>query len=166
MKWMRIIAIPTQVAEAVRSTGRAPRYHHPAFSDTATGYGPCRHCLRTFRVGAEQRTLFTYDPFDGIEDLPLPGPVYIHTEGCTRYPEDAGYPEDLRAHASVLNAYAKGPKLLAQVYAEPGEAEANITELLTRPEVTYIEVRDRKAGCFDFRVERGPMQTTPSISRA
>jgi Protein of unknown function (DUF1203) len=152
---MRITAIPTNVAEAVRATGVAPRYNHPAHTDTATGYGPCRHCLRTFRVGEEQRTLFTYDPFDGIESLPLPGPVYIHADACTRYPEDGGYPEDLRQYSSVLNAYARGPKLLAQERTEPGEAEARIAELLTNPEVDYIEVRDRKAGCFDFRVERG-----------
>jgi hypothetical protein len=28
-------------------------------------------------------------------------------------------------------------------------------KLFGRPEVDYIEVRDREAGCFDFRVERG-----------
>src|SRR6266568_3082912 len=151
---MRIIAIPTHVAEAVRATGKAPRYNHPAFTDAATGYGPCRHCLHTFRMGSEQRTLFTYDPFNDIESLPLPGPVYIHAESCMRYPEDAGYPDDLRQYPSVLNAYARGPRLLAQVFAEPGAAEAHIGDLLTNPEVDYIEVRDRNAGCFDFRVER------------
>jgi hypothetical protein len=152
---MRIIAISTEVAEAVRATGKAPGYNHPAFTDTATGYGPCRHCLRTFRTGAEQRTLFTYDPFHGLADLPLPGPVYIHAEPCLRYPEEAGFPDDLRKYGSVLNAYANGGRFLAQLLTDPGEAEARISELLTRPEVTYVEVRDRKAGCFDFRVERG-----------
>jgi hypothetical protein len=34
-----------------------------------------------------------------------------------------------------------------------------IAELLSRPDVDYIEVRDRNAGCFDFRIERESVQT-------
>lgn len=155
MTTFRVFAIPTDVAESVRATGKAPRYNHPVHIEVAKGYGPCRHCLRVFDVGQEKRTLFTYDPFDGIESLPLPGPVFIHTDGCERYPEDGGYPKDLAAYPAVLNVYAKGPKLLDQVFAEPGEAEERISGFLLDSKVDYIEVRDRKAGCFDFRVERG-----------
>ena len=151
---MRIIAIPTEVAEAVRATGKAPRYHHPAFTETAKGHGPCRHCLRVFQVGQEERTLFTYDPFDGLEDLPLPGPVFIHAEACERYDEGGGFPPDLKTYPAVLNVYARGLKLLAQVYCGPGEAESRIGEILADGSVDYVEVRDRKAGCFDFRIER------------
>ena len=63
----RIIALPTQIAEEVRTIGKAPRYGHPAITEVAKGYGPCRHCLRTFAVGVERRTLFTYDSFDTVE---------------------------------------------------------------------------------------------------
>jgi hypothetical protein len=97
---IRVIAIPTSVAESVRRTNNAPGYGHPVHIDVASGYGPCRHCLKTFRVGEEKRTLFTYDAFQGIDSLPLPGPVFIHTEECLRYPEDAGYPEALRQYSS------------------------------------------------------------------
>jgi hypothetical protein len=44
--------------------------------------------------------------------------------------------------------------LLNQVFAAPNEAETRIEELLAQPSVDYIEVRDRQAGCFDFRVQR------------
>lgn len=47
----RFLGLPTDHADAVRKTRRAPDYGHPAHRETATGYGPCRHCLRTFRVG-------------------------------------------------------------------------------------------------------------------
>jgi hypothetical protein len=98
---IRVVAIPSEVAAQVRTSKKAPHYGHPAHTEVAGGYGPCRHCLRTFRVGEEQRTLFTYDPFDQIEQVPLPGPIFIHTEVCERYPENAGYPDDLRKHAAV-----------------------------------------------------------------
>jgi len=121
----------------------------------ARGHGPCRHCLRSFHIGAEQRTLFTYDPFDGIEQVPLPGPIYIHTEACERYPENAGYPDDLRKHAAVLEAYAKGQRLIARRQVDGGNHDVAVEELLELRDVDYIEVRDKHAGCYDFRIERG-----------
>lgn len=138
----------------MRSTGTAPGYGHPAHTETASGYGPCRHCLQTFRIGEERRTLFTYDPFFGMEEVPLPGPIFIHAESCTRYPEDAGYPEPMKEHAAVISAYVPGRRLLAEVHASNGDQTRAIEELLARPEVHYLHVRDREAGCFDFRVER------------
>jgi hypothetical protein len=151
---IRVIAIPTAIAETVRSTNQAPRYGHPAHTELASGYGPCRHCLRTFHIGQERRTLFTYDPFDGIEKVPLPGPIFIHTDPCTRYPEEAGYPADLRKHAAVLSAYARGQRLIAQTHVDDDDHDAALEQLLKRADVDYVEVRDKLAGCYDFRVER------------
>ena len=84
----RFIAIPSSVADSVRATLTAPRYGHPAHVEIARGYGPCRHCLRTFRVGREERILFTWDAFEGVETLPQPGPVFIHADSCPRHAED------------------------------------------------------------------------------
>src|SRR5216683_1844969 len=82
MQSIRIVAIPTEVAQEVRSTMRAPVYGFPAHKELATDVAPCRHCLRTFRVGQDYRILFTYDRFSGVESLPQPGPVYIHANTC------------------------------------------------------------------------------------
>jgi hypothetical protein len=60
----RVVAIEDAVASEVRNTGRSPRYGRAAHVELASGYGPCRLCLRAFRVGEERRTLFTFDPFD------------------------------------------------------------------------------------------------------
>src|SRR5712691_10261787 len=117
---IRVIAIPSEVAVQVRASKRSPRYGFPAHTEVANGHGPCRHCLRAFHIDAEQRTLFTYDPFDGIGQLPLPGPIYIHTEACERYPENAGYPDDLRKHSAILEAYARGQHLIPQRLVDKG----------------------------------------------
>jgi hypothetical protein len=155
MNAFRVIAIPSEVATEVRTSDTSPRYGHPASKKIASGHGPCRHCLRTFDVGKEYRTLFTYDPFTGIEELPLPGPIFIHTENCERYPENAGYPSDLLSHAAILSGYAKGERLVNKVYVESnGGHEAAVEQLLQRSDIDYIEVRDKVAGCFDFRIER------------
>lgn len=150
-----VLALPTKVADLVRETKRSPGYGHPAHTEVATGYGPCRHCLRTFKVGEEQRILFTYDPFFGIERVPLPGPVFIHAHSCAAYPADAGYPPDMLQHAAVMNAFRKGQQLIARrVVEEKGAHLDAIQQLLANEDVDYIEVRDLEAGCFDFRIER------------
>lgn len=156
MTAFRILAIPTKVAELVRTTHRSPGYGHPAHTETATGYGPCRHCLRTFRIGEEQRTLFTYDPFHGLESFPLPGPVFVHADACARYPEDGPFPEDMRTHALTFAAYGRARRLLAEQHVADGAVDEVVTGLLDRPDVDYVHVRDTEAGCYDFRVERGP----------
>ncbi len=62
--------------------------------------------------GTERAALFTLDPFADTEKLPLPGPVYIHADGCERYPETAGIPVRLMSSPRTLNAYARGRRLV------------------------------------------------------
>ena len=154
----RVLAIPTDVADAVRATRTSPGYGHPTHTEVATGHGPCRHCLRTFAVGRDRRVLFTYDAFRGTESLPLPGPVFVHEAPCARYDEDAGFPAELRAHPLTLNAYGRGRYLRAQEYVADGDGDVEpvIERLLARSDVDYIHVRDTRAGCFDFAIERVP----------
>jgi hypothetical protein len=154
MKAIRIVAIPTEVANSVRETMRAPGYGFPAHAELATDDAPCRHCLGTIAVGVDRRILFTYDRFSGVESLPQPGPVYIHAEDCPRYTGDAGFPEQLRGSPRTLEAYARGRRLVAQEYVTDGKFEPAIEQLLERQEVDYIQVNSTTAGCYTFRIER------------
>jgi hypothetical protein len=159
MTTVRIVAIPTEVANQVRSTLRAPVYGFPAHAEVATDAAPCRHCLRTFAVGKDRRILFTYDRFSGIETLPQPGPIYVHAETCERYSEDAGFPEELRGSPRTVEAYARGRRLLAQEYIADGNFEPVIENLFARPGVDYLQVNSTTAGCFTFRIERAARQS-------
>src|SRR5206468_12698561 len=108
-----IAGIPAKVAAEVRETLRSPQYGHPAHRETASGYGPCRLCLRTFRVGLDERILFTYQPFTDPTSVPAPGPVFIHAGDCPRY-DAAELPPDFRALPLVFEAYRSGGELLAR----------------------------------------------------
>jgi uncharacterized protein DUF1203 len=154
MQSYRVVAVEDRIANAVRRTLRSPGYGHPAHTDVATGHGPCRQCLRTFTVGSERRILFTYDPFYGRENLPLPGPVFIHEQDCERYSENAGFPPDMLPHRLTLNAYASGRRLIAQRYVANGAVEPEIQRLLQDREVAYIHVRNTDAGCYAFCIEK------------
>lgn len=158
MSSIRIVAIPTEVAEAVRANLKAPVYGFPAHAELATDDAPCRHCLRTFAAGKDRRILFTYDRFSGVEHLPQPGPVYIHADSCPRYDESAGFPEELRGSPRTLEGYARGRRLIAQEYVTGGKFEPAIEELFSHSEVDYLQVNSTTAGCFTFRIERAAVQ--------
>ena len=151
---IRVVAISTEIADAVRRTHKDPHYGHPAHTSIAGEGAPCRHCLQIIAAGAEQSTLFTYDAFEGIESLPLPGPVYIHAEACARYPEKGSFPAQLRNSPRTLNAYARGRRLISTEYAENGNVDAGVEKLFARADVDYIHVRSTTAGCYTFRIER------------
>src|ERR1700719_5440221 len=123
MGTIQVVAIPTEVANAVRTTMRAPAYGFPAHAELATDDAPCRHCLRTIVAGVDRRILFTYDRFAGVESLPQPGPVYIHADNCSRYPEDSGFPEELRRSPRTIEAYGSGRQLLGQAHVNDGKPE-------------------------------------------
>lgn len=150
----KIVAMPTEVANEVRSTLKAPKYGFPAYVETAADAAPCRHCLKTFVAGKDRRILFTYDRFAGVESLPQPGPVYIHADNCERYHGNGGFPEELRNSPRTLEAYAHGRKLICTEYVSDGNYEAAIERLFANPEAAYIQVNSTTAGCFTFRIER------------
>lgn len=154
-----VIAVPEVVAEQVRREGTAPGYGHPAHTEVAAGYGPCRMCLRRFSEGIDRRILFTYDPFDGLEPLPLPGPIFIHESPCERHPEEAGFPTELRDLPLTLNAYGPGRTLRDVTYVHDGRVVPAILSLLARGDVAYIHVRNTEAGCYMFRIE--PREGSP-----
>lgn len=152
---IRIVAIPTEVADSVRKTMKAPVYGFPAHVELGTDAAPCRHCLQLIPAGKESRILFTYDRFSGVESLPQPGPVYVHEKSCSRYEEQAGFPEKLRSSPRTLEGYAHGRRLVAQEYVTDGKFEAAIEKLFAQTEIDYLQVNSTTAGCFTFRIERG-----------
>ena len=154
MNAIRIVALPTEVANAVRVTMKAPVYGFPAHADVGEDESPCRHCLRAIKAGDERRILFTYDRFAGVESLPQPGPVYIHEDSCPRYSADAGFPEELRGSPRTLEAYGRGRRLLAQEIISDGKFEPAIKKLFAISDVDYLQVNSTTAGCFTFRIER------------
>jgi hypothetical protein len=147
-------ALPQEVAIYVRENGRDPIWGHAAVTERATGFGPCRLCLRTFREG-EMRMLFTYDSYEGVAEFPQPGPVYIHEDDCERY-DGEGFPPDLRALKLTFEGIAAGPMVTALERTHGGGAEDVIERLLNDRGVDFVNVRNTEAGCFVTRVHRVP----------
>src|SRR5258706_16433311 len=132
---IRIVAIPTEAAKAVRATLRAPVYGFPAHAEVATDDAPCRHCLRIFVAGNDRRILFIYDRFAGVESLPQPGPIYVHAEACERYAEQNGFPEELPGSPPTLEGHRRGRSLFAHEHVSNCIFEPVIEKLFASSEL-------------------------------
>ncbi len=157
MDSVRIVPIPTEVAESVRATGKAPVYGFPAHRQVAAGRAPCRHCLRLIRPQEEELLLFTYDPFREVGQPPLPGPVYIHAEECERNGDLRSFPEEFRGRSLTLIAYGDDRKLMHEIQLTNGREDEAAQQLFADPAVKYVHVRSTDAGCYLFRLERPAM---------
>ena len=149
----RIAGIPSSLATDVRQTLRSPQYGHPAHKETASGYGPCRLCLRTFHEGVEERILFTYQPFSDPASVPAPGPVFIHAAPCERYDAPA-LPPDFRSLPLLFEAYGAGGEPLGRERARASDPEELLERLFNVTGAEYVHIRNREAGCFMARVDR------------
>jgi uncharacterized protein DUF1203 len=151
----RVVAIDPSLSEQARASLHSPQYGHPAHAEVAGGYGPCRSCLNTFRVGEDRRLLFTYNPFAGLDAYPSPGPIFIHEEHCEPYDRYSNFPPALRTLPLTFEGYGQQRWLIARERpADPG-IEAAIDRIFANSAVEYIHVRNTEAGCFIARIERG-----------
>lgn len=155
MAGFHVLPIDPALSETVRNTLKSPQYGHPAHVELAAGYGPCRACLKQFRTGEEERILFTYNPFEGLNEYPSPGPVFIHSQTCPDYSQPETFPEELRSLPLTLEAYGDDRWIIARERPSAHEIEASVERLLNTSGVRYIHVRNTEAGCYIARIERG-----------
>jgi len=149
----RVVPIDAIIADSVRREQRSPQYGHPATVEVAKGYGPCRQCLRTFRVGEEARILFTYNPVPKDDGLAQPGPIFIHKDPCTAF-EGSGVPPQLRGLPLFLEGFGRGTWAVRRAPVDAGSIEADIATMLRDPAIELLQIRNAEAGCFIARVER------------
>jgi hypothetical protein len=149
----RVNAIPDVIANEVRTTLKSPQYGHPADVALANGYGPCRSCLKTFHKGEEKRILFTYNPFEGLNALPSPGPIFIHEQDCHRY-DGTTFPLDLRSLPLFFEGYGREGLIFEKERIVSEKIEEAIVQFFMNTAVEYINIRNAEAGCFIARIDR------------
>lgn len=149
----KVFPISSEIARSVRENMKSPQYGHPAFADVATGYGPCRQCLKTFVKGAEERILFTYNAFENRSNLPLPSPIYIHKNECESFSGN-GFPSELIDLPILFEGYCDNSELVKRETVSKSQIDQQIAEIFVAPNVKYINIRNAEAGCFVALIER------------
>lgn len=151
-----VIAVPNEISTQARISLVSPQFSGlKADVGLATGYGPCRSCLKVFEQGQDKRIYITYNSFDGLSNLPDPGPIFIHKDDCTRF-EETFFPSDLLGIPIFLEGFGDESTLQCREKMIPDSVESQIRTIFTNPLVRFINLRNAEAGCFIARVERQP----------
>jgi Protein of unknown function (DUF1203) len=135
--------IPQARLQEIRAVGVDEAGNRLTVQTDTDGGSPLRCCLRELAPG----TRGAYAER---------GPVFIHAECCGGYLTPDRYPPALSHRQQVVRAYDRDGRIADGVLVHNGEhAMTAIRELLARPDVTLVHLRNVGYGCYNFAVRRG-----------
>jgi hypothetical protein len=149
---LNYLAIPAGELDTIRMAGRDEAGNVLDIRVHAEGGAPLRCCLREARAG-ERLLLIAYTPPGTAGAYAERGPVFIHAEHCDGYPTPHQYPPGLIGRPQVVRAYDRQGRIADGVLVADGhQAQGVIAELLGRPEVGLVHLRNVGYGCYNFSV--------------
>ncbi len=144
-------AIPAAELDAIRAAGQdeaGNRLNVIVLGEPA----PLRCCLREARPG-ERLLLIAYSPPGTAGAYAERGPVFIHADRCPGYRTPHQYPPEFMHRQQVVRAYDRQGRIADGVLAADGQqAQGVIAELLARPEVELVHLRNVGYGCYNCAV--------------
>jgi len=147
--------IPTTTLQQIRAAGADEAGNDLTVRADTEGGSPLRCCLRESAPG-ERVLLIAYTPPGTRGAYAERGPVFIHAGPCGGYLTPDRYPPALSHRPQVVRAYDRDGQIADGVLAGNGDhAMTVIRELLARPDVTLVHLRNVGYGCYNFAVRRG-----------
>jgi len=151
-------AIPAEELDAIRAAGQDEAGNPLEVRVLEVGGSPLRCCLREARAG-ERVYLIAYTPPGTAGAYAERGPVFIHAERCAGYLTPGQYPPGLAYRQQVVRAYDQLGRIADGVLVADGQhAQAVIAELLARPDVELVHLRNVGYGCYNFAVRADATQ--------
>jgi hypothetical protein len=148
-------AIPSAALNQIKEAGVDEAGNRLTVQVDTTGGSPLRCCLRETAPG-ERVLLIAYTPPGTRGAYAERGPVFIHAEPCGGYRTPDRYPPALSHRQQVVRAYNRDGQIADGVLVANGEhAMTVIRELLARPDVAMVHLRNVGYGCYNFAVRRG-----------
>jgi hypothetical protein len=81
--------------------------------------------------------------------------VVVHAEPCGGYPDTHVYPPALWERRQVVRAYNAAGKIVDGILTDGGaDNRRAVDELLARPNVALVHLRNVTYGCYNFTVVR------------
>ena len=147
----RVVAVPTEVAEAARKAASEGRSDHRVVVVEDANSAPCRHCLR-WAVPGERVILFPYNAIEPGRPYSETGPIFVHADQCERYQEPR-YPSEFR-EGRAFRAYNLDQDIIDAILPNGEPPEAVIEKLFENPDTAFVHARSVTRGCFTFQIER------------
>ncbi|WP_170329735.1 DUF1203 domain-containing protein [Ruegeria arenilitoris] len=152
----RISALPTDQVEAYRN-GAPDGYGNPPERAISNGQGnPCRHCLTYIPEGKEMLVL-AHRPFPETQPFAQTGPIYLCSESCQRYENQAELPEALTASPNYLiKGYGTDDRIVygTGIITPQANLHQSAEDIFARADVAYIHIRSALNNCYHARIDR------------
>lgn len=146
--------IPPATLQKIRAAGVDEAGNQLTVWTDPGGGNPLRCCLRE-TVPGEQVLLIAYTPPGTRGPYAERGPVFIHAEPCDGYQTPGQYPPGLRHRQQVVRAYNHDGQIADGILVDDGDhAMTVIREMLDRPDVALVHLRNVGYGCYNFTVRR------------
>jgi hypothetical protein len=131
----------------------------PAERAVSDGDGtPCRSCLRDVPAGAGMLVLAAR-PFPQPQPYAETGPIFLCADRCEPW-DGEGVPPILRTSPDyLLKGYTADHRIAYGTgrITPAAEVESYAEEVLSRPDIAYVDVRSARNNCFQTRIRRpGP----------
>jgi hypothetical protein len=145
--------IPPGELREIRMAGLDEAGNRPTPQADVGGGAPLRCCLRETRPG-ERVLLLAYTPPGASGAYAERGPVFVHADPCEGYRTPHLYPPELSYRQQVARAYDRSGRIADGVLVSDGEhALEVISEMLARPRVAIVHLRNVGWGCYNFAVQ-------------
>lgn len=134
-------------------TGGPDANGQPAECAVSDGGNPCRSCLRDIPDGAPMLVLAAR-PFPTLQPYAETGPIFLCADDCRPW-NGKGVPPILQTSPDYL---LKGYSAVYRIVYGTGGIVARedladyAANLLSRPEVAYVDVRSARNNCFQTRI--------------
>lgn len=147
-----MVAIPAAELDRIRAAGIDDAGNELAVLTDHEGGDPLRCCLTVSKPG-EPVLAIAYTPPGTKGAYAERGPVIVHADRCGGYDDAAGYPPELWERRQVIRAYNRAGKIEDGILTDGGEDNLRaVGDLLARPEVTLVHVRNVTYGCYNFAI--------------
>jgi Protein of unknown function (DUF1203) len=147
--------IPAGELEKIRAAGTDEAGNRLVPQADTEGGNPLRCCLRETRPG-EQVLLIAYTPPGTSGPYAERGPLFIHPGPCGGYPTPHLYPPELSHRQQVVRGYDHHGRIADGILTDNGDhALSVIRQMLTRPDIALVHLRNVGYGCYNCTVRRG-----------
>ena len=146
--------IPAATLQQIRAAGVDEADNGLTAQVDHQGGNPLRCCMRE-SAPCERVLLIAFTPPGTRGPYAERGPVFIHAEPCGGYLTTDRYPPGLRHRQQVVRAYDRDGRIADGVLVTDGQHAMNVIgELLARPDVALVHLRNVGYGCYNFAVRR------------
>jgi hypothetical protein len=146
--------IPPGRLQEIRAAGIDEAGDRLTVQTDVKGGSPLRCCLQESAPG-QRVLLIAYTPPGTRGAYAERGPVFVHAEPCGGYLTADRYPPALSHRQQVVRAYDQDGRIADGVLVADGErAMTVIREMLARPDVALVHLRNVNYGCYNFAVRR------------